>query len=170
MEAWCRIANERFGTRLKLDDLDTWTSWRKTGMTKDQFFEILDETWDTWEDIPPTEPDLAEKVAMVEKLGSLDIVTGRSKETVEPAKQWLSHYKIPYQRFVRVLGWRDKVFLNYDVYIDDAPELMPLISRNPLMHGILYERPWNSDVGEMPRIFKVESWTRIPKVLEKIGQ
>jgi len=168
MEAWCRIVNERFGTRLKLDDLDTWTSWRKTGISKEQFFEILDETWDGWESIPPTEPGLAVKVAKVETLGSLDIVTGRSKQTVEHAKDWLAHHRIPYERFVRVRGWRDKVFLNYDVYIDDAPELMPLISRNPLMHGILYERPWNRDVVEMPRVFRVESWTRIPTVLKRI--
>ncbi len=169
MEAWCRIANERFGTRLKLEDLDTWTSWRKTGITQDQFFEVLDATWDAWEGIPPTEPDLAKKVARVEKLASLDIVTGRSKKTVESAKQWLSHHKIPYERFIRVQGWRDKVFLKYDVYIDDAPELMPLISRNPVMHGILYERPWNRDVPDMARVSKVDSWVKIPKVLEDIS-
>ncbi len=168
MEAWCRIANERFGTRLKLDDLDTWTSWRKTGITKDQFFEILDQTWDAWEEIPPTEPNLAKKVAAVEKLGTLDVVTGRSKQTVEAAKQWLSRYKIPYERFVRVQGWQDKVFLNYDVYIDDAPELMPLISRNPIMHGILYTRPWNREVDEMPRVFRVDSWTQVPSLLRQI--
>ncbi len=168
MEAWCKKVNETFGTRLTLEDLDTWTSWRKVGITKDQFFQILDGVWDAWEDIPPTEPGLTEKVRKVEKLGSLDIVTGRSKKTVEAAKEWLSHYMIPYQRFVRVSGWRDKVFLNYDVYIDDAPELMPLISRNPLMRGILYERPWNRDVGDIPRVFKVASWTRIPRVLREI--
>ena len=168
MEAWCKIVNERFGTRLRLDDLDTWTSWRKTGISQDQFFQILDETWDTWEEIPPTEPDLARKVARVEKLGSLDVVTGRSRQTVESAKNWLAHHEIPYERFVRVQGWRDKVFLNYDVYIDDAPELMPLISRNPRMRGILYARPWNKDVADMPRVYKVESWNQIPKVLGDI--
>jgi len=170
MEAWCRMVNERFGTRIKLEDLDTWTSWLKTGITKDQFFEILDETWATWEDIPPTEPDLAVKVAKVEKLGSLDIVTGRSRQTVEHAKAWLSHHKIPYERFVRVRGWRDKIFLNYDVYVDDAPELMPLISRNPVMWGILYERPWNRNLAVMPRVFRVETWNQVPRILRQMTE
>jgi 5'(3')-deoxyribonucleotidase len=168
MEAWCKRVNELYGTRLTLEDLDTWTSWRKIGVTKDQFFQILDEVWDTWEDIPPTEPGLAKKVAKAEKFGNLDIVTGRSKKTVESAKLWLSHHKVPFERFVRVQGWRDKVFLNYDVYIDDAPELMPLISRNPAMRGILYERPWNREVGSIPRVYKVDSWTQIPNVLREI--
>ncbi len=170
MEAWCRIANERYGSHLKLEDLDSWTSWNKVRITKDQFFQILNETWDRWDMIPPTEPGLTAKVAQVETLGDLDIVTGRSKQTVESAKLWLSHHKIPYRRFIRVRGWRDKVFLNYDAYIDDAPELMPLISRNPSMRGVLYDRPWNRDVSEMPRVFRVKSWTQIPKVLESILQ
>ncbi len=168
MTAWCKRANEQLGTRLRLDDLDTWASWKKFGITRDQFFRLLDEAWDEWEEVPPTEPGLAEKVAKIQPLGSLDIVTGRSKGTVEGAKNWLAHHRIPYERFVRVPGMKDKVFLNYDVYIDDAPELMPLISRNPVMSGILYERPWNRDVPNLRRIFKVESWEQIPSVVLKI--
>jgi len=168
MTAWCKRANEQLGTRLKLSDLDTWASWAKFGITRDQFFRLLDEAWDKWEDVPPTESGLAEKVAKIQSLGSLDIVTGRSRQTVEGARNWLAYYKIPYERFVRVPGMKDKVYLNYDVYIDDAPELMPLISRNPVMSGILYERPWNRDVPDMRGVFKVESWTQIPKVLRGI--
>ena len=167
MEAWCRIANERHGTRVKFGDLDSWTSWQKTGITRDEFFQILDQTWDTWQDIPPTEPGLSKKVRRVSDLGSVDIVTGRSKHTVESAKLWLAEHRIRYEKFVRVRGWKDKVFLNYDVYIDDAPELMPLISRNPLMIGVLYERPWNREVASMPRVFRVTSWTEIPGLLKE---
>ena len=170
MEVWCKKASELLGHRIRLEDLDSWASWRKFGITKDQFFLLLDEAWDSWEEIPPTEPGLAAKVAKVELLGSLDIVTGRSKQTVEGAKNWLAHHKIPYERFVRVQGWRDKVFLNYDVYIDDAPELMPLISRNPRMRAILYTRPWNRDVSSMPRVFRVENWAQIPSVLERCAR
>jgi uncharacterized HAD superfamily protein len=168
MTAWCKRANAQLGTRLKLDDLDTWGSWVKFGISKDQFFKLLDEAWEEWEKVPPTEPGLAAKVAKLKPYGSLDIVTGRSSGTVEHAKNWLAHHKIPYERFVRVPGMRDKVFLNYDVYIDDAPELMPLISRNPVMRGILYERPWNRYVPDLARIAKVGSWSEIPKVLREI--
>ena len=65
MTAWCQKANQEFGTRLKLDDLDTWASWKKLGVTKDQFYRLLDEAWDDWENVPPTEPRLAGKVAKI---------------------------------------------------------------------------------------------------------
>jgi len=170
METWCKRANEFLGTNFKLADLDTWASWRKLGITREQFFQFLDEAWDDWESIPPTEPRLAEKVRKIARSGQIDVVTGRSKESVSAAKSWLAEHKIPYQRFVRVPGWKDKIFLNYDVYIDDAPELMPLISRNPRMWGILYTRPWNRTVPDLRQVFRVESWTEIPKLLKQVGR
>jgi len=168
MTAWCEKANQEFGTRLKLDDIDSWAAWMKLGVTKDQFYRLLDGAWDDWEHVPPTEPGLEKKVAKLRSLGSVDIVTGRSRRTVDGARNWLAHHKIPFERFVRVPGVRDKVYLDYDVYIDDAPDLMPLISRNPVKHGILYERPWNRDMQDMPRIFKVEKWTEIPGIIRGI--
>ncbi len=169
MTAWCEKANQEFGTRLKLDDLDSWASWVKLGVSKDQFYRLLDDAWDDWEHVPPTEPRIAEKVAKIQAFGEVDIVTGRSRRTVEGARNWLSHYKIPYGRFVRVPGVKDKVLLNYDVYIDDAPDLMRLVSRNPVKHGILYQRPWNRDLPYMHGVSRVKGWREIPSVLAEIS-
>jgi 5'(3')-deoxyribonucleotidase len=168
MTRWCEKANEEFGTRLKLDDLDSWASWVKLGVSKDKFYRLLDEAWDDWERVPPTEPGIAEKVARVQAYGEVDIVTGRSRRTVEGARNWLSHYKVPFGRFVRVPGVKDKIFLDYDVYIDDAPDLMHLISKNPVMHGILYERPWNRDLRDLRGVSRVKKWKEVPGVLKKI--
>ena len=141
MLVWCARVNREFGKRLKMEDLDSWSSWNKFSISKDDFYRILDESWDEWQEIPPTEPEIGEKVARIEKFGDLDIVTGRSKRTVEAARSWVDSQKIRYHRFVRVLGWRDKILLDYNVYIDDAPDLMPQISRSPTAWGVLYERP-----------------------------
>ena len=168
MLVWCERANKEFGTRLGMDDLDTWSSWKRFPLSKDDFYRILDESWDEWPEIPPTEPEVAEKVARIEKFGDLDIVTGRSKRTVEAARSWVDSHKIRYRRFVRVLGWRDKILLDYDVYIDDAPDLMPLISRSPNAWGVLYERPWNRSVQDMPKVLKAKNWRQVPALLKRI--
>ena len=168
MLVWCERANKEFGTRLKMDDLDSWSSWKKFPISKDDFYRILDESWDEWQEIPPTEPEIGEKVARIEKFGDLDIVTGRSKRTVEAARSWVDSQKIRYHRFVRVLGWRDKILLDYNVYIDDAPDLMPQISRSPTAWGVLYERPWNRSVGDMPKVLKAKSWGQVPALLKRV--
>lgn len=168
MFVWCDRANEELGTQLKMEDIDSWSWWKKLPISKDDFYRILDESWDVWQAIPPTEPNIAEKVAQAERFGNLDIVTGRSKRTVEAARSWVDNQHIRYRNFVRVLGWRDKIFLNYDVYIDDAPDLMPLISRSPNAWGILYERPWNRSVLDMPKVLKAKSWRQVPALFRKI--
>jgi uncharacterized HAD superfamily protein len=168
MFVWCDHANKEFGTHLTMEDLDSWSSWKKFPMTKDDFYRMLDESWDDWQKIPPTEPGIAAKVAPIEKFGDLDIVTGRSKRTVEAARSWVDNQKIRYSHFVRVLGWRDKIFLNYDVYIDDAPDLMPLLSQSPNAWGVLYERPWNRSVRVMPKVLKARSWEQVPALLTRI--
>jgi len=168
MLVWCERANKEFGTRLTMEDLDSWSWWKRFPISRDDFYRILDESWDKWLEIPPTEPEIAEKVARIEKFGDLDIVTGRSKRTVEAARSWIDNQKVRYRHFVRVLGWRDKVLLDYDVYIDDAPDLMPLISRSPSAWGVLYERPWNRDVADMPKVLKAKSWQQVPALLRQI--
>ena len=168
MDAWCKKANEEYGKALKLEDLTSWASWNILGISKNDFYRILDGVWDSWKEIPPTEQNIAEKVSKIRPFGQVDIVTGRSIRTIEAVKKWLTHYKVEYDEFVRVRGWRDKTGLHYDVYIDDAPELMPLISRSLLSYGILYDRPWNRDVVDMPRVLKAKDWDTIPELLDKI--
>jgi len=168
MLVWCARVNREFDKRLEMEDLDSWSSWNKFSISKDDFYRILDESWDEWQEVPPTEPEIGEKVARIEKFGDLDIVTGRSKRTVEAARSWVDSQKIRYRRFVRVLGWRDKILLDYDVYIDDAPDLMPLISRSPTAWGVLYERPWNRSVGDMPKVLKAKSWGQVPALLKRV--
>lgn len=168
MTVWCELANQEYGSRFRMEDLDSWSWWRKSAISKDDFYRILDESWDHWEKIPPTEPDIALKVARIERFGDLDIVTGRSKRTVEAARNWIDSKKVRCRNFVRVLGWRDKILLDYDVYIDDAPDLMPLVSRSPIAWAVLYERPWNRNVSDLPKILRTKSWAEIPRLLRLI--
>ena len=168
MLVWCDRANKEFGTQLNMEDLDSWSSWKRFSISKDDFYRLLDETWIDWEQIPPTESGIADKVRRIEKFGDIDIVTGRSKGTEDAAKRWVENQKVRYRQFVRVAGWRDKILLNYDVYIDDAPDLMPLVSHSPTAWAILYDRPWNRDVPRMPKVLKAERWRQIPGLLARM--
>jgi 5'(3')-deoxyribonucleotidase len=168
MLVWCERVNKEFGMMLKMEDLDSWSPWKKFAISKDDFYRILDESWEDWKQVPPTEPRVASKVARIEKFGDIDVVTGRSRTTEQAAINWVQHQRIRHRHFVRVAGWRDKLVLNYDVYIDDAPDLMPLVSHSPLSWAILYDRPWNRDVPNLPKVLRAESWSEVPGLLRQI--
>jgi hypothetical protein len=89
-------------------------------------------------------------------MGQIDLVTARSEVTVPFAKEWLHYHKIPYSRFVRTESTAAKSSLDYDFFIDDSANLMPLIASRLFGYGILYEQPWNRTALNMPRIFKIK--------------
>ncbi len=168
MLPFCRILNQRHSTQFNVDSFVRWNAWEIAHITKDEFFRTLDEAWFDWKAIPPTEEDIAEKVARLREFGRLDIVTGRSPETVPPAKSWLKRYGIPFNAFVRTASTRAKVKLDYELFIDDSADLMSLLASSLDKHGVLYTQPWNRDASDMPRIVRVHRWNEIPDILREL--
>jgi len=136
---------------------------------KGEFFRTLDEAWFEWENIPPVHHHIGEAVEGIHRFGRIDVVTGRSQATVQPAMNWLKEHKIPYDTFVRTASTKAKARLSYDVFIDDSAELMSLVASSLDNSGILYTQPWNRNADDMQRVFRVERWEQIPAVLEKIS-
>jgi len=166
MEACCKIINSRHSTRFEVSSFNHWKAWETANISKDEFFRILDEAWFEWQSIPPTEEQLATKVERLSEFSEVDIVTGRSLETITSAQSWLKNQNIRFNTFIRTNSVMDKADLNYDVFIDDSPELMSAIASKVNGYGILYTQPWNKDTREMPRILRANSWNQIPEQVD----
>ena len=168
MQSFCTILNSRRSTALTPEAFDRWNAWENAHITRQEFLRTLDEAWFNWREIPAVEPDLGEKVSRLVKLGTIDIVTGRSEETVPFAQEWLQYHRIPYERFVRTASTSAKADLDYDIFIDDSDFLMSLIASRLLGFGLLYTQPWNRSAKDMPRIFRVKSWDEVYRMVEQI--
>ena len=163
MAACCKIINREHSTHFEVSSFVDWEAWKIANITKDEFFRSLDDAWLAWHEIPPTEERLAEKVGKLSEFSMVDVVTGRSSKTVASAKSWLKEQGIRFNSFVRTNSGMDKVKLDYDVYIDDSPELMSSLSLMSDCYGVLYTQPWNSKLPAMPRVYRVDSWSQIPE-------
>ncbi len=170
MNLWCKLYNERHHTHLTLKDIKQWDVPNLLNITQDEFYRTLDEAWMRWEEVPPTEENLPKKVEAVSHYGDIDIVTGRTEQTVKVCTKWLEHQAIKYDKFVRVDTTPQKTTLGYDVYIDDAPRLFKSLLSRLTGHGILYTRPWNHEVRENSRIYRVRNWEEIPPVLSLLSR
>jgi len=165
MIVWCDLYNKRYGGALTLEDIRGWDVWKIVNIPRDRFFRLLDDAWLDWEKMPPTERDVGKKVGLLREVGTVDIVTGRSVRTVSQAKEWLKAHGVPYDRFVRSESNLAKINLNYDVFVDDSPELMELIASRSTALGILYTRPWNRDT-QMPTVVRrVTRWAEVPPIV-----
>ncbi len=168
MESCCKIVNKRHSAHFEVSSFTQWKAWETANISKDEFFRALDEAWFEWRSIPPVKKKLAEKVGRLLRFANVDIVTGRSPETVTPAKSWLKSQRIVYNAFVRTNSTIEKVTLNYDLLIDDSPELITSLTAKPYGYAILYTQPWNKEIQEMPNVMRANSWDQIPELAHRM--
>jgi uncharacterized HAD superfamily protein len=165
MIIWCDLYNKRYGGSLSFEDIQAWEVWKIVKITRDQFFTLLDDAWQEWKRMPPTEENVGEQVRLLREFGTVDVVTGRSMRTVTQAKEWLQVHSIPYDRFVRTESTLAKIHLNYDIFVDDSPRLMERIAAKSTALGILYTRPWNRHVHMPSVIRRANSWAEVPPMV-----
>jgi 5'(3')-deoxyribonucleotidase len=164
---WLDVYREFSGHSLMKTEVNTWNFWRNLDLTRKQFEDIFTESWCRWEQIPPTENNLAGTVKHLRQLHTVDIVTGRTLNTVPDVKKWLSWQNIAYEQFVRVPAYTLKSNLEYDVFIDDSPyNVMGAAFKN--RYSILYDQPWNQDVEPHPSIFRVKNLLEALEIVEKL--
>ena len=164
---WLEVYQEMHSEHIEKKAVDKWDFWKKLNLSRRQFYAIFTEAWNRWEQIPPTEGDLAEKVTNLRALGTVSIVTGRSKETIPNVKKWLNRQMIQYEKFVRVPTQTLKGDLPYNVFIDDSPHNIIDAARKNRF-AILYDQPWNQDTTKHPNIFRIQNLSEAIQVIKSL--
>ena len=164
MPMWVKIYNEKYNKNLDYKSITRWEFWSSLGISSREFFRIFSKAWSRWEDIQPTEENIAQSIEALNQLYLVDIVTGRTKDTLKFVKNWLQKHRIQYNHFVAVPFWQHKIHLPYDLYIDDSPDLAKLAARNQKT-VLLYNQPWNSMVREGPWIKRINNLGEVVKTL-----
>lgn len=170
MTVWCDLYNKRHSKSLSINDINAWEVWNIVRISRDEFFRTLDDAWLEWRRIPATEEEVGQQFNLLRDFGTVDVVTGRSVRTTEPAKEWLKAHSIQYDRFVRTESTLAKIHLDYHVLVDDSPRLMELIASKSIALGIIYTRPWNRDARLSSVIRRVTSWHEIPSLVRAISK
>lgn len=153
MRLWIRLWNRRSGMKIGYEDLVEWDFWRRLGLTSGEFMELMRDAWRMWRELPPTEPNLSEKVARLRTLGRVDIVTARPRDAERYTLLWLEAHRIPFDDIVWMRSSRVKASLDYDVFIDDSPHLADGCALRAKIL-LLYDRPWNRGVAEDCRLIR----------------
>lgn len=124
----------------KIDREEIIGEWDMSDEMWQVYCGVSDSVWrHNPQSIPPEEPMLDKYVGDIAKGNELHIVTAR-QYVDENVVWWLDHHGIEYENFVSTDT--PKYELDYDVYIDD----------NPQMFGecrlLLRDQPWNQDLPD----------------------
>jgi len=166
MIRWVELFNEKKGTKLTKKDVVSWSFWNDFHITMDEAFDIFEEAWSDWKNLPPTEDNITDKVKQLTNISTVDIVTHVRDSHLQYVKMWLKNKNISYENFVSVQG--DKMNLSYDVFIDDSPN----VAQNSSQSGkdcLLYDQPWNRNIkGE--KITRIKSLDDAFTFIKKINE
>lgn len=157
------LLEERKGT--SLSEIERW-NLKGHDLSLDEFLETAKGVWEErWEEVPPTEPSLKNKISKLDSDHEVDLVTSR-KNSVEEMKKWVQSHEVPYSDFISI---GEKYELDYDVWIDDSPLLARKI--DPV---ILYDEPWNQRVPDSEIVDRVgtteKDLSNIEEILETLDK
>lgn len=107
------------------DDIESWT-WGIETFGKARYLNAL---WHAWTlrplDVPLMDPTVRESVSELVRDHEVHVVTAHPDHVgiEDGKKEWLDDNEIPYDEFHVVPTDDTKAVLDYDVYIDDKPDL-----------------------------------------------
>ncbi len=163
--SWLSYNNEIRPKILK-SQISEWDFWKNHDINKFDFYNELSICWRSWENIPPTENNIAYATTQLSNLGTVDIVTARDESTHNEVKNWLKLHKIKFKNYVGVMEGMEKSRLDYDVFIDDSPlnAQSMLEKRNSVL---LDSQPWNVSF-EDNRATRIDELKNAVPVIDKM--
>jgi len=173
-----RLTNFKFGTNYTLADIQ-WDFWRSKGPDYDAAFWEIYKMFDSPEQgginlrraLPPVDPLAPGIVKSLIKRGhDVHILTANRPEAKDSIEAWLFGHGL--EMYVELIGQVspvEKVKLDYDLFIDDSPKIVPAMASAPEKTLI-----WLSQRGEKvdisgENVWMVENWRGIQRMLESMG-
>lgn len=176
MEFVCELINLQTGRNYNYKDVKSWDFWEKEGWEK-QFwnsYNFLDKNGRL--SIKPYDDHVFKSLDKLVE-GRLDIVTANNEIAANDIASWVDYYG-NYDHDYRWLDFKvncigrktaaEKLSLDYDLYIDDNPNLAIEAANHPNKRVLLANAPWNKEIPNSFNVRRFESWEEIPKLIESI--
>lgn len=167
MISWTKKFNLERGHNLSKKDITIWKFWENIEVVKKEdagyFFR---QSWEDWENLPPTEENLDQKVSNIAEFGVIDVVTRVDDTHLRYVKKWLNHNNISVNEVKHVED--DKISLDYDLFIDDDPDLADA-AKIKKKKCLVYHQEWNKQVEENDKVTRIKDLNHAITEISKNG-
>ena len=171
---YCEIYNKRYGTNYKKKDITNWDFFKDWKITEENAFNIFYEIYADSMKIPFIDENAPEIMKKLNEKYDVDIVSARLPEYRTSIVNKLNFHNIREGiHYVELILLHHKPYdiklkQNYDVYIDDNPNLVEPIKKLKNRTLLLYDQPWNQDSVCKKNVYRIYDWNGVYKKI--IGQ
>lgn len=169
---FCEKFNERYDTTYQKSDVTNWEFFNDWNISEEQAFKIFYEIYENSEIVPLIDENSLKYMRELNLQHNVDIVSARSSHyrshLIKALKSHNILKKIHYRELILVnhKPYDSKLILEYEIYVDDNPNLVEPIKKMKNKLLLLYDQPWNMDSKCEKNVFRVKTWK---EVVEKIN-
>jgi 5'(3')-deoxyribonucleotidase len=171
---YCEIYNKRYGTNYKKKNITTWDFFKDWNITEDVAFGIFYEIYADSMSIPFIDDEAPRIMKKLHERYDLDIVSARLPEYRSSIINKLdSHNVIAGIQYTELIllhhrPYDIKLKQNYDLYVDDNPNLVEPIKMMKDRTLLLFDQPWNQNSVCEDNVFRVHNWSEVEKKISEL--
>lgn len=174
----CELINFKTGNNHTYKEIDRWSYWDDINLGKEFWaaYDFLDKNGRLL--IKPYDKYVFDSLDKLNSnYGSFDVVTANNEIAVKDIANWINYYggydgDMYWLDFkINCIGRKtaaEKLSLDYDLYIDDNPNLAAEMVNFPNKFLLLANCPWNKNILDSENIKRFKSWKEIPELIESI--
>lgn len=174
MDRFCEVINREQRTRFSKDIITDWEFFHIFNISEQKAYEIFHLLYEKSEELPFIDINAPYYLKRIKERHSIDIVSARDGKFKKELQTKLSSHGIKkgshYENLILVESkpYDIKLKLNYDLFIDDNPNLVEPISQNGDRYLLLYSQPWNQHVTTDKNVIRVDTWKEIFDFIKKV--
>lgn len=156
--------NQTNGTSVKFDDWDNWDYHQKLGMSDEIAYSWFRDIQANAMEMEALDWRIASYLEKMNEYFVVDIVSARPRHSLPALIKKLSSLGIEknshYRKIVTVPTHpKDaKIRCNYDIYLDDNPNLARSLNEKNGKKILLYDQPWNRQIECNKNVYRVKNW------------
>jgi len=174
MVEYCIIFNQKYGTNYSKADVTDWEFFKYWNISEKEAFEIFDIIYEDSMPVPFIDENAPTIMENLNKLHEVSIVTARNLKYKDPVVKKLNFHNIK-----KGIQYRDIILLhhepydiklqqNFDVYVDDNPNLVEAIGELKERTLLLYDQLWNQNCICENNVIRVHNWKEVLKEIKKL--
>lgn len=167
----CEIYNKKYNTNYTKEDVRRWEFFKDWNISEDLIYKIFNQVYENSHTLSLIDNDAPKVLKKLCNKYCIDLVTARNTKFESNLLRRLDSLGIKkgthYENLIHVEAkpYDSKLTLNYDIIIDDNPNLVRAMRKYGNKKLLLYDQPWNQNFQDKEKVIRVYNWNQIETLL-----
>ncbi|MEJ2248542.1 MAG: hypothetical protein P8Y70_10810 [Candidatus Lokiarchaeota archaeon] len=174
MVEYCEIFNKKYNTSYSKEDVAHWEFFRDWNISEEAAYEIFHKIYENSQKVPFIDNDALKVLNSLYQNHYIDIVSARTFKFKRELRKALESHKVyrnvHYRNLILVSNkpYDIKLNLDYDIYVDDNPNLVNPITQFSKKFLLLYDQPWNQNAKNSKNVIRIKNWKEIETTFKQL--